>query len=69
MQTFWLILLSSAVLVGLCFLGLAVKILLKKNGKFSHTCAFDWDKNRCKDCQADCSQCQKDIKKMPKIKL
>ena len=29
----------SIILVSLCFLGICIKILLKKNGEFSGTCA------------------------------
>jgi len=31
--------LASIILLAICFAGIAVKILLKKNGEFSGTCA------------------------------
>jgi hypothetical protein len=31
--------LISIILLGFCFAGIAIKILLKKNGEFSGTCA------------------------------
>ena len=31
--------LLSIVLLGLCFAGIAIKIILKKNGEFAGTCA------------------------------
>ncbi len=34
MATFWTILGLSLIVVAICFIGLAIKILLKKNGKF-----------------------------------
>jgi len=33
------LILISIVLLGLCFAGIAIKILLKKDGEFSGTCA------------------------------
>jgi hypothetical protein len=63
METFLLILIISAIAVALAFIGMGIKIILKKNGRFSHTCAFDWDKNRCRNCAGDCSTCQNKAKK------
>ena len=34
MENFWVILLLALIIVALCFIGLAIKILLQKNGKF-----------------------------------
>lgn len=39
MNTFLLTLALAIVLVGIGFAGIAIKILLKKNGEFSGTCA------------------------------
>lgn len=69
MTTFFVILIFSVIAIALCFLGMGVKILLKKNGQFKHTCAFDWEEKRCKDCSGNCSQCTKDSNKIPKIKV
>lgn len=33
------VILISIVLLAICFAGIAIKILLKKNGKFAGTCA------------------------------
>jgi len=33
------LILLSIVIMGLCFAGIAIKILVKKNGEFSGTCA------------------------------
>ena len=34
MDTFWIILGLSIIIVALCFLGMAIKILIQKNGRF-----------------------------------
>ncbi len=39
MKSFWAILLITALILLVAFLGIAVKILLKKEGKFEGTCA------------------------------
>ena len=39
MNTFLVVLLLSITLLGLGFAGIAIKILIKKNGKFAGTCA------------------------------
>lgn len=39
MNTFLITLVLSVLLIGVGFAGIAIKILLKKNGEFSGTCA------------------------------
>ena len=56
----------SIILISLCFLGICVKILLKKDGRFSGTCASNnplLNKNgkKCSYCGADPEEgCKKD---------
>lgn len=35
----WIVLLLAIVVVALCMAGLGIRVLLKKNGEFSHRCA------------------------------
>ncbi len=50
----WTVLLLTVVLVALCVAGLAVKILFKKNGQFSHRCAMSelGEGHRCGNCSS-----------------
>ena len=40
MWNMWILLLLTFGLLALCMLGLGIKMLLKKNGEFSHRCAM-----------------------------
>lgn len=58
----------SIILVSLCFLGICVKIILKKNGEFSGTCAsnnplLNQAGEKCSYCGADPGdRCKKEAK-------
>jgi hypothetical protein len=60
------VVLLSIVLLGLAFAGIAVKILLKKNGKFAGTCAsnspfLNKEGEDCSFCGASADEmCKKD---------
>ncbi|MBP3253553.1 MAG: hypothetical protein IJ250_02350 [Bacteroidales bacterium] len=64
MGEFVLILAATAIVVLLCGILIGVKIIFQKNGKFSHTCAFDWEKEKCKDCNGNCKDCTVNIGKI-----
>ena len=64
MKEFGLILVITIAVVAICGILLGVKVFFKKNGKFSHTCAFDWDKEKCKDCTGNCKDCTVNIGKI-----
>ena len=64
MNEFILILIVTAVVVAVCGILIGVKIIFQKNGKFSHTCAFDWEKEKCKDCSGNCTECTVNIGKI-----
>jgi len=57
MKELLLILLITIILITICIVLFSIKIILKKNGKFSHTCAFDWQECKCKDCNGSCEDC------------
>ena len=60
--------LISIILVSLCFLAICIKILLKKNGQFSGTCAsnnpfLNKEGEKCSYCGADPGdRCKKEEK-------
>ena len=62
----------SVFLIGMGFLGICVKILLKKNGEFSGTCAsnnplLNKDGEKCSYCGADPGErCKKDSNSLEK---
>lgn len=64
MKEFLLILIVCAVVVVICGFLLGIKIFLQKNGRFSHTCAFDWEKEKCKECSGNCKDCTVNIGKI-----
>lgn len=64
MKELLLILVITAILIVVCVLLLGIKIFFKKNGKFPHTCAFDWQENKCKDCDGNCKDCTINIGKI-----
>ncbi|MBR1627306.1 MAG: hypothetical protein IJ681_09215 [Bacteroidales bacterium] len=64
MKELLLVLGITVVIVALCGILIGVKIIMKKNGRFSHTCAFDWEKEHCKDCNGNCKECTVNIGKI-----
>ena len=60
----------SVFLIGIALLGICVKILLKKNGEFSGTCAsnnpfLNKDGKKCSYCGADAGErCKKEEKSL-----
>lgn len=66
MSTLLPVLLITIVLLGLGFAGIAIKIIVKKNGKFAGTCAsqspfLNTEGENCSFCGATPEeQCQKD---------
>ena len=64
MKEVLLILVITIVAIVICGFLIGIKIFLQKNGKFSHTCAFDWEEEKCKDCNGNCKDCTVEIGKI-----
>ena len=62
----------SIVFIALCFCGICIKIILKKNGRFSGTCAsnnpfLNKDNQKCSYCGAEPDEkCKKEEKSVEK---
>ena len=75
MNTFVATLVLAVAFIGIGFAGIAVKILFKKNGEFSGTCAsnspfLNEDGERCSFCGAmPTEQCKNDEGKKPKVNV
>lgn len=75
MNTFLITLGLAIAFLGIGFAGIAVKILLKKNGEFSGTCAsnspfLNESGERCSFCGAmPDEQCKSDDENKPKIEV
>ncbi|MGP1514849.1 MAG: hypothetical protein ACTTJH_02720 [Bacteroidales bacterium] len=61
MEELLLILGITVSVIALCGFFMGIRVFLQRNGKFSHTCAFDWEKEKCKNCNGNCESCTANI--------